>query len=174
MSAAADPAAATEIRALVHILDELDYYELLGVPRGSSAAAVKQGYHSASRRFHPDAHRHLDVELRGSVERIARRVTEAYTVLRDPKRRRVYDERLGGGQSGKRLQLAEAKVEAGKRATEDVGKTPQGRRYFALALQELARGDAAAAARHLQTALTFEPTNAGFRAKLEDLRTARR
>ena len=34
---------ATEIHALARILDELDYYGLLHVPRGASAADVKRG-----------------------------------------------------------------------------------------------------------------------------------
>lgn len=157
-----------EIKALARILDDLDYYEVLGAPRGAATSALRLAYHEASRRFHPDASRHLPSELRGAVERIAKRVTEAYSVLRDPGRRRLYDERLAQGDP-KRMALVEAQAEAGRRVTEErQGRTPNGRRYFTLASNDLARGDLAAAFRNLQTALTFEPDNALFKEKLAE------
>lgn len=161
--------APAELRALANVIDELDYYELLEAPRGTSAPALREAYHAASRRFHPDANRHLDSELRGAVERIAKRVTEAYSVLRDPRRRRLYDEALGAGR--RRLQLVESAAEAGRRSRDErEGRTPHGRRLFAQANSDLARGDVAGAIRSLQLALTYEPANDAFRAQLEELR----
>ncbi len=161
--------APAELRALANVIDELDYYELLEAPRGASASALREAYHAASRRFHPDANRHLDTDLRGAVERIAKRVTEAYSVLRDPRRRRLYDEALGAGR--RRLQLVESAAEAGRRSRDErEGRTPHGRRLFAQATSDLARGDVSGAIRNLQLALTYEPANDGFRAQLEELR----
>ena len=163
--------APTEIKALSRIVDELDYYQLLHLEAGARAPDVKRAYHATSRAFHPDANRHLDAELRGAVETIAKRVTEAYSVLRDPRRRAAYDRRLASGE-GVRMQLAEAKAEAGRRTTEErLGRTPQGRQYFSLASADLKRGDYASAVRNLQTALTFEPGNDGFKRQLEDARS---
>lgn len=167
--------APAELRALANVLDELDYYELLEAPRGISGSAVREAYHAASRRFHPDANRHLDPELRSTVERIAKRVTEAYSVLRDPRRRRLYDERLaGGGADRRRLQLVESAAAASQRSREErEGRTPQGRRFFAQATSDLARGDNAGAMRNLQMALTFEPGNPVFQERLDALRGKR-
>ncbi len=162
--------APTEILALGRIVDELDYYQLLHLRAGATAGEVKRAYHATSRVFHPDANRHLDAELRDAVERIAKRVTEAYSVLRDPRRRAAYDRRLQAGE-GVRIQLAEAKAEAGRRATEErLGRTPQGRQYFSLALADIQRGDFAAAVRNLQTAVTFEPGNEAFKSRLVEVR----
>jgi curved DNA-binding protein CbpA len=161
--------APTEIKALARILDELDYYRLLHVRPGADAAEVKRAYFASSRAFHPDANRHLPDDLQAAVARIAKRVTEAYSVLRDPRRRAAYDRRLAAGQ-GTRIQLAEAEAEAERSDTQQRGQTPQGRQYFARAEADLQRGDRAAAARNLQTALTFEPQNALFRQKLAELR----
>jgi len=161
--------AATEIKALDRILDELDYYRLLHVPPGADATLVKRAYFASSRTFHPDANRHLSEELQETIGRIAKRVTEAYSVLRDPRRRAAYDRRLADG-SGLRIQLAEAQAEASRSETQQRGRTPQGRQYYARAEADLQRGDRAAAERNLQTALTFEPDNAVFRAKLAELR----
>ncbi len=98
-------------------------------------------------------------------------MTEAYTVLRDPKRRRAYDEGLREGQQ--RMQIAEAEARAEKQATVELdGATPNGRRYSALARQDEARGDLTAAIRNLQTAATFEPGNVHFKNKLQQLRAA--
>jgi len=165
-----------EIRALARIIDELDYYVLLGVERKAPSHAVRLAYHAASRRFHPDAHRQLGDEVRAATERISKRVAEAYSVLRDPRRRLLYDERIErGGDANVRMPLVEANAEAGRRAAEDRGgKTPNGKRYFALAQADLARGDLVAATRNLFTALTFEPTNAFFKERLAELKATKK
>jgi len=162
----AEPLAPTEIRALARLLEELDYYQLLHLRRDAGSAEVKRAYHATTRMFHPDANRRLEPELQEAVRQIAMRVSEAYSVLRDPRRRRAYDTRLTES-GGIRIQLSEATAEAGRRdTTERDGRTPEGRRYFKLAQRDLARRDFAAAARNLQTALTFEPDNASFREQL--------
>ncbi len=160
-----------EIRALARVIDELDYYQILEISREASSSELKRAYHASSRRFHPDAHRHLEGELRAALEIIAKRVTEAYSVVRDPRRRRVYDSRLDGEQSaGLRMQLTEASAGAQKSAEARVGTTSNGRRFYLLAMQDADRGDYAAAARNLQMARTFEPDNPAFKEKLEEIR----
>ena len=162
--------APTEIRALARLLSELDYYQLLHLRRDAGSADVKRAYHATTRMFHPDANRGLEPDLQEAVRVIAMRVSEAYSVLRDPLRRKAYDNHLGE-QGGVRMQLAEASAAAGKRdATEREGRTEQGRRFFKMAQRDLARNDFASAARNLQTALTFEPDNAMFRQLLKDAR----
>jgi len=161
--------APTEITALARILDELDYYRLLHVAPGAGAVEVKRAYFASSRAFHPDANRHLPEDLQAAIARIAKRVTEAYSVLRDPRRRAAYDRRLAQG-TGLRIQLGEAQADAERSEAQQRGRTPQGRQYYARAEADLQRGDRAAAARNLQTALTFEPDNPLFREKLATLR----
>lgn len=161
--------APTEIMALARILDEIDYYRLLHIAPGVGAPAVKQAYFASSRAFHPDANRHLPEEIREAVGRIAKRITEAYSVLRDPRRRAAYDRLLAEGR-GRRMQLAEAEAQAERSEAQQRGRTPQGRQYFARAEADLARGDRASAARNLQMALTFEPDQPLFRQKLAELR----
>ena len=131
---------------------------------------VKEAYYATSRAFHPDANRHLQSDLQAAVSKVAKRITEAYSVLRDPRRRQAYDRRLEDG-SGVRMQLAEAQAEAGHQATtERQGRTREGRQYLTLALADLKRKNYLAAERNLRTALTFEPNNELFKEQLAAVR----
>lgn len=162
--------APTEITALARIIDELDYYQLLHLETAASPAEIKSAYHATSRAFHPDGNRHHDPQVRLAIEAIAKRVSEAYSVLRHPRRREAYDHQrdLGGAA---RMRLAEAEAVGGRRETEArEGRTPQGRQFFNLALQDIARKNFDGAIRNLQTALTFEPGNEHFKQQLSEAR----
>ena len=159
-----------EIQALVKILDDLDYYQILHLAPGATQSEVKRAYFRTSRTFHPDANRHLDGELLDACSRISKRVTEAYCVLRDPRRRTAYDEnRLNDGEV--RMQLAEARASHLKKdAEERQGATPQGRQFHQKAVQCVERGDLTGAANNWKMALTFEPGNAFFKEQLAALK----
>ena len=163
-----------EIVALARILEELDYYQLLDLRRDAGAAEVKRAYHNSSRTFHPDANRHVEGDVRTASATIAKRITEAYAVLRDPRRRQAYDHSLANGAPA-RMQLADASAQADRRATQERGgRTPKGRQFFKLAETDIARGNWSAALRNLQTALTFEPDNALFKERIAQAKQALR
>jgi curved DNA-binding protein CbpA len=61
-----------------------DPYIVLGVPRQASGAEIARAYRRAARASHPDG------GGAGSAERF-QAVSDAYDVLRDPRRRLVYD-----------------------------------------------------------------------------------
>ncbi len=159
-----------EITALARIMDELDYYQLLHVKPEASASEIRQAFHASSRHYHPDANRQLAADLREQCGRISKRITEAYCVLRDTRRRKAYDAKRSEGTS-LRIQLAEARqAHSTQQNSERRGATAQGRQYHAKAETELKTGNVAAAIRHLQMALTFEANNVGFKAMLDELR----
>lgn len=159
-----------ELRALSGIVEDLDYYQLLEVERRASAGEVRTAYHSVARRFHPDRLRaHGDAAVT-MAERIAKRVSEAYAVLRDPRRRKLYDQQLGN-EGTRRLALVSGGAEADKQVSDErQGRTPNGKRYIALANQDLARQDWKGAQRNLQMALTFEKDNHWVQETLADLK----
>jgi molecular chaperone DnaJ len=63
-----------------------DYYEMLGVPRGSSEQQIKKAFRRLARELHPDVNDH-DPEAEDKFKQAA----EAYEVLSDPERRQIYD-----------------------------------------------------------------------------------
>ena len=162
--------ATAEITALARVLGDLDYYELLHLAPDAKPGDVRLAYHATSRAFHPDANRQQCPEIRNAIHQIAKRVTEAYSVLRSPQRREAYNRHLSSG-AGVRMQLSEAEAASNREQAEKrQGRTPQGRQYFNLAVADLRRGDFAAGVRNLQTALTFEPGNTFFKDQLAQAR----
>jgi DnaJ-class molecular chaperone len=159
-----------EISALVRIMDELDYYQLLNVEASATTAEIRKAFHDCSRSFHPDANRTLEPELRSQCDRISKRITEAYCILRDTRRRRAYDTRRAEGDC-LRIQLGEARsAHVEQRKAECRGATAQGRQFHGKAESDLKAGNLGGAAQNIQMALTFEPANAGFKAMAEEIK----
>jgi DnaJ-class molecular chaperone len=154
-----------EIRALDRMLDRLDYYKLFKVERRAQLPAIQQAYREARRRFDPDSFLDAPPELRAAVDRIARRITEGYLALRDPRRRSAYDAALTGGSLRYTAEIEEAQAQG----DEARGTTANGKRFLAMADAEERKGNLKAALQHLKMALTFEPRNAAFKARLERL-----
>jgi DnaJ-class molecular chaperone len=158
-----------EIKALARVIDRVDYYRLLKIDARADSEAVRAAYHDARRRFHPDSYLSQADDVRDAVDRIARRITEGYLVLRDRTRRAAYDSALS---SGHVRYSAEHEEEKKTEAAAARGATPNGKRYFGLHQEAERAGDSAKALAHLKTALTFEPKNAAFREKLEAMEAA--
>ena len=78
-----------------------DYYEVLGVPKDADDAALKKAYRVLAKKYHPDANP-------GNAEAEAKfkEASEAYGVLSDPEKRKMYDQfghaafEQGGGAGG--------------------------------------------------------------------------
>ncbi|MBA1148424.1 DnaJ domain-containing protein [Ectothiorhodospiraceae bacterium WFHF3C12] len=67
-----------------------DYYAILGVDRDASQEDIKRAYRKLARKYHPDVSKEADAEQR------FKEVGEAYEVLKDPEKRKAYDQ-LGRG-----------------------------------------------------------------------------
>ncbi|MFT4624459.1 MAG: molecular chaperone DnaJ [Myxococcota bacterium] len=66
---------------------ERDYYEVLGLAREASPQDIKKAYKKAARKFHPDLNRD-DPSAEGKFKE----ASEAYEILSDDEKRRIYDQ----------------------------------------------------------------------------------
>lgn len=161
-----------DVRALSASLDQLDYFGVLRLPQTAGAADIKAAYYRESRAFHPDRFAAVpDPILRETIGRIYRRINEAYTVLRDDRKRVKYLADVTGPERAAKLRFTEAdeaqvKEAEKKKLEEQLGQTPNGRKFYAAALADVQAQRWEAAQRALKSALMYEPANAKFKEQL--------
>ena len=76
--------------------DKKDYYETLGVAKGASADDIKSSYRKLAKQYHPD----VTKEDSAHAEERFKEISEAYEVLADADKRKLYDQYGHAGVSG--------------------------------------------------------------------------
>ncbi len=84
-----------EISDLDHLfsrINDLDYYDVIGVTDNASSGEIKRAYNQLSKQYHPDRIGATEgAEAQKKAERVFARITEAYQVLVDEDARCAYD-----------------------------------------------------------------------------------
>jgi curved DNA-binding protein len=70
-----------------------DYYAVMGLQSDASAHDIKMAYRRLARKYHPDLNKEAD------AEKNFKDLGEAYEVLRDPEKRKLYDQMCAQPQS---------------------------------------------------------------------------
>lgn len=66
-----------------------DYYDVLGISRNASEQEIKTAYRKAARAHHPDM---VAKEDKAAAEARFKEINEAYQVLSDPEKKKMYDQ----------------------------------------------------------------------------------
>lgn len=72
---------------VIRLAEKRDYYEVLGIRRDADEAAIKRAYRKLAKKYHPDTNSG-DVQ----AEQKFKEIPEAYAVLSDPEKRKLYDQ----------------------------------------------------------------------------------
>jgi DnaJ-class molecular chaperone len=154
------------VRQIFPKLDQLTYYDLIGVTSTATEGEIRGAFYRASTDLHPDRYHMLpDRELKDRLETIYARMCEGYRVLSSPERRTAYGRALGEGK--KRLTSSERESRAPQNP-EDSIKHEDAKKFFRLGMISLARKDFKGAVMNFNFARTFEPNAAVINQKLSE------
>ena len=65
----------------------MTYYSLLGIESSASAKELKVAYLKAAKKYHPDVYKGINRDH-------FKKINEAFTTLKNPQKRAVYDNKL--------------------------------------------------------------------------------
>jgi DnaJ-class molecular chaperone len=145
-----------------------DYYQLLGIIRTANSDQIRSAFHRFAREHHPDnfvgspeeAEQHTDLYQHAS---------EAYRILLDPTKRKLYDEGLEHGV----VRYSEDRAKETRRTMRPPGgvvlRSSKARVFFTRAHRAMKAEDWPQAKLNLQMAIQNEPDNAELEAKLEEV-----
>ena len=68
-------------------MSKKDYYEILGIEKNANADEIKKAYRKLAKKYHPD----LNQDNKEEAEKKFKEISEAYEVLIDPQKKKIYD-----------------------------------------------------------------------------------
>ena len=151
-------------------LDQLSYYDLLGVSAGTPSSDIRTAFFRMSDDLHPDRyHMMADRELKERLETIYARICEAYRVLTTPEKRTAYARLLTEGK--KRLTSTDRESRA-PQSPEDSIRHEEAKKFFRLGMLSLGSRDFKGAVMNFNFARSFEPQAAIINQKLGEAQAA--
>lgn len=129
-----------------------NYYELLHIDTEATSIEVGEAYLSMAKLYHPDQQfREGMQQLKGELEELFNRVTEAYNILSDDSRRWEYDLSLATVMQGK--------SGTGYKKAKDPAKAKEA---FSKGIESFKAKDLESATVHFKEATRLDASNAGY------------
>ncbi|MCB0218178.1 MAG: DnaJ domain-containing protein [Chrysiogenetes bacterium] len=156
------PEQLAQIAKAAMMLDQMDYFQVLRVPHDANAADVKSAFFKQSKTWHPDRfYRRVPEDTYRQVMDVYKRISEAYSILRDENLRKLYIKRVTGPNRAQNLRYDKSAEEAKARAKkdEDVAQTEPGKRYVKLAATSINQKNFPSADMNLKLAMSMESEN---------------
>jgi len=148
---------------------ERDYYALLGIIRTANADQIRSAFHRFAREHHPDNFVGSDASEAEQHTELYQLGSEAYRVLLDPTKRKIYDEGLKEG----RVRYSASRRDETRRTMRPPGgvlvQSSKARIFFSRALKAMKAEDWAQAKLNLKMAIQYEPDNPDLQAKLDEV-----
>jgi len=145
-----------------------DYYALLGIIRTANSDQIRAAFHRFAREHHPDNFIDSSEESEKHTA-LYQHASEAYRVLLDPLKRKIYDEGLEKGV----VRYSEDRAQEKRRTMVPPGgivlRNSKARAFFTRAHRAMKAEDWPQAKLNLKMALQNEPDNADLQAKLEEV-----
>ena len=69
------------------MVTKTDYYDVLGINKNADEKTIKKAYRKLAKKYHPDIN-----PGDSNAEAKFKEVTEAYSVLSDPEKKKMYDQ----------------------------------------------------------------------------------
>jgi len=174
------------IKDVASRLDQLTFYELLGVAPNADVKTIKRAYFRLSTLVHPDRYFGKNLgSYREKLDAVFNKIHKAYQILTSKERREDYDQYLkeqreeGNAPAAPDKPLpVDPRVAAKRKAAQELLQQHQVQarakalRFIDEAKRARAAGDLVAAATAYESALTFSPDDASLKAAYEEVRKA--
>ena len=102
----------------------IDYYKILGVDKNIPQKDVRKAYLKRTKQFHPDLHPN-DPKAKAKFQAL----NEAYDVINDPEKRKLYDQYGERWREGQAFGGAGGAVDAGEQPAPFLPGGPAGHQY---------------------------------------------
>ncbi len=152
---------------LANVIDEMDYFQILRIDYHSHIDEIHRAYQNAAKTFHPDHFLfHENQRLKEAMYCIAKLITEAYAVLKDDNKRKLYINRILSNEREKWLRFhdEEPELERSQRLLNQqrIAKTELGKQSYSNAVSAFEAKNFKKAKQHILSALLYEKNNAVF------------
>jgi DnaJ-class molecular chaperone len=165
-----DPKKLLEIAKIAQQIDKLDYYQILNVQRNANTQGIKEAFYKRSRQFHPDRYFNVGNEdFRQDVNKIYKRISEAYAILRNDRDRESYTLLIGGPKREENLRYMKKVEDTRGQSEEYDGGNGPGKRYYLMAAKAFKNLDYNSAKINLQLALSMEDDNENFQSLMTQI-----